>query len=73
VIERDKDGDYHVHTVTTWSAAGRPGSLFWGLLFGLLFFIPVFRMAIGAGLGALMGKVTKSGIDKRFRTRSAAC
>jgi uncharacterized membrane protein len=41
--------------------------MFWGLLFGVLFFIPVFGMAVGAGLGALMGKVTKSGIDAQFQ------
>jgi uncharacterized membrane protein len=35
----------------------------WGLLFGLLFFVPVAGIAIGAGLGALMGKISKSGID----------
>ena len=29
--------------------------------------IPVFGLAIGAGLGALMGKVTKSGVDKAFQ------
>jgi uncharacterized membrane protein len=36
------------------------------VLFGLLFFIPVFGMAIGAGMGALMGKVGKAGINKEF-------
>src|SRR3954447_17499068 len=41
--------------------------MFWGLLFGLLFFIPVIGMAVGAGLGALMGKVEKTGIDKQFQ------
>src|SRR5438270_10817480 len=41
--------------------------MFWGMLFGLLFFVPVFGMAVGAGLGALMGKVEKSGIDKEFQ------
>jgi uncharacterized membrane protein len=41
--------------------------MFWGLLFGFLFFIPVFGMAVGAGLGAVMGKVTRSGIDRQFR------
>ena len=41
--------------------------MFWGLLFGLLFFVPVLGMAVGAGLGALMGKLTKSGIDKEFQ------
>ncbi|HEX3308747.1 MAG TPA: DUF1269 domain-containing protein, partial [Streptosporangiaceae bacterium] len=27
----------------------------------------VFGMAVGAGLGALMGKVTKTGIDREFQ------
>ena len=37
------------------------------MLFGLLFFIPVFGMAVGAGLGALFGHLEKSMIDKEFR------
>jgi uncharacterized membrane protein len=41
--------------------------MFWGFLFGLLFFIPVFGMAIGVGLGALMGKMAKTSIDKQFQ------
>jgi uncharacterized membrane protein len=41
--------------------------MFWGLLFGLLFFIPVFGMAVGAGLGALFGHLEKSTIDKEFQ------
>ena len=50
--------------------AGRPGHVL-GFLFGLLFFIPVFGMAVGAGLGALMGKVTKTSIDKAFQDQVA--
>ena len=41
--------------------------MFWGFLFGLLFFVPVLGLAVGAGLGAIMGKITKSGIDKEFQ------
>ena len=41
--------------------------MFWGLLFGLLFFVPVLGIAVGAGLGALMGKVEKTGIDREFQ------
>jgi uncharacterized membrane protein len=36
-------------------------------LFGLIFFIPVFGLAIGAGLGALIGAITKAGISKEFQ------
>jgi uncharacterized membrane protein len=41
--------------------------MFWGLLFGVLFFVPVIGIAVGAGLGALLGKVAKSGIDRQFQ------
>jgi uncharacterized membrane protein len=37
------------------------------MLFGILFFVPVLGMAFGAGLGAIMGKITKSSIDKGFQ------
>jgi uncharacterized membrane protein len=37
------------------------------MLFGLLFFVPVLGMAVGAGLGAIMGKISKSGVDKAFQ------
>jgi uncharacterized membrane protein len=43
--------------------------MFWGLLFGLLFFVPFLGMAFGAGLGALMGKVEQTGIDRQFQDR----
>jgi uncharacterized membrane protein len=33
----------------------------------MLFFIPFLGMAVGAGMGALMGKVTKSAVDKEFQ------
>jgi len=32
----------------------------------MLFFIPVLGLAIGAGMGALMGKLGKAGISKEF-------
>ena len=57
VIVRDGDGSYHLqtnhHAVSGTSTYG----MIWGALFGLLLFIPVFGMAVGAGLGALIGKV----------------
>lgn len=43
--------------------------MFWGLLFGMLFFVPVFGVALGAGFGALMGKLTQTGIDKEFQAQ----
>src|ERR1700721_1746645 len=66
-IVRDREGQHHVHTSHHPVGAGATGGMFWGLVFGLLFCIPVFGLAVGAGLGALMGKVTKTGIDREFQ------
>jgi uncharacterized membrane protein len=67
VIVRDKDGSYHVRTSHHMVGACATWGMFWGFLFGLLFFIPVPGMAVGAGMGAVMGKLTKSSIDKQFQ------
>src|SRR6186713_671244 len=39
---------------------------FWGLLFGLIFFVPVLGLALGAGLGALTASLSDIGIDDDF-------
>ena len=67
VIVRDADGKFHVHTSHHLVGHGATWGMFWGLLFGMLFFVPVVGMAIGAGLGGLMGKIGKSGIDRAFQ------
>ncbi len=38
--------------------------MFWNLLFGVLFFVPVLGIAVGAGLGAIMGRISATGIDE---------
>ncbi|HEY4389348.1 MAG TPA: DUF1269 domain-containing protein, partial [Ktedonobacteraceae bacterium] len=42
------------------------GGAFWGLLVGLLFFVPLLGAAVGAGVGALSGKIADLGIDDDF-------
>jgi uncharacterized membrane protein len=42
------------------------GGAFWGMLFGLIFFVPLLGMAIGAGMGALGGSLADVGIDDDF-------
>jgi uncharacterized membrane protein len=44
--------------------------MFWPLLFGLLFFVPVFGTAVGASLGGLFGKIEKCGIDRAFQQQA---
>jgi uncharacterized membrane protein len=36
------------------------------MLFGLIFFIPFFGLAVGAAMGALSGKFADFGIDDNF-------
>jgi uncharacterized membrane protein len=45
---------------------GALSGAFWGMLFGLLFFIPLAGLAIGAGMGALTGAFSDIGIDDDF-------
>jgi uncharacterized membrane protein len=69
VISRDPNGRYHVHTSHSGlpTAGGAIWGGFWGLLFGTLFLIPFAGWAMGAGLGALLGHLRESGIDKTFQ------
>jgi uncharacterized membrane protein len=69
-ISRDAAGKYHVlttHGAGDSTSGGVIWGGFWGLLFGLLFFIPFAGLAIGAGMGALVGHVGESVVDKRFQ------
>ena len=59
-IVRNREGKLRV--TTNHHAVGAGAT--WGTFWGLLFFVPFLGMAVGAGFGALMGKVEKSGIDK---------
>jgi uncharacterized membrane protein len=43
----------------------------WGLLIGLLFFVPFLGLALGAGLGVLSGKLSDYGIDDKFAKQIA--
>ena len=67
VIVRDKAGKYSVSTNHHAVGSGASYGMFWCPLFALLFFVPVFGMAVGAGLGSLMAKVEKTGIDSEFQ------
>jgi uncharacterized membrane protein len=39
---------------------------FWGMLLGLIFFVPFFGLAVGAAVGALSGKMADYGISDEF-------
>jgi uncharacterized membrane protein len=71
-IVRNEEGKFRTVTNQHLVGGGATWGMFWGFLFGLIFFVPILGMAWGAGLGAIMGKVTKSGIDKNFQDQVRA-
>jgi len=72
VIVRDGDGTYEVRT--NHHAIGTRGSwgMVWEALFGSLFFVPVLGMDVGDGLGSVIRKVERLGIDHTFREEARA-
>lgn len=48
------------------AGVGALNGAFWGMLFGLIFFIPLLGMAVGAAFGALGASMTDIGIDDEF-------
>ncbi len=68
VVTVDQDGKTHVDTPQRSVGAGAATGALWGLLFGLLFFVPGLGL-IGGAMGALLGKLNKSGVNDAFRAQ----
>jgi uncharacterized membrane protein len=66
VVHRRDDGKVKVKQATSLVGAGALGGAFWGMLIGLLFFMPWMGLAIGSITGALAGKFSDYGIDDDF-------
>jgi uncharacterized membrane protein len=66
VVVRKQDGKVKVKHATSLVGAGALGGAFWGMLIGLLFFMPWLGLAVGALSGAVAGKLTDVGIDDEF-------
>lgn len=66
VVTREEDGKVKLHQARNLTATGAVGGGFWGMLIGLLFFNPLLGAAVGAGAGALSGRLTDLGIDDDF-------
>ena len=66
VVVRKDDGKVKVKQVTSLTGAGALGGAFWGMLIGLLFWMPWLCLAIGAVTGALAGKFSDIGVDDAF-------
>lgn len=66
VVTRDLKGKIKLHQAVSLTAAGAASGAFWGLLIGLLFFTPLLGLAVGAGAGAISGKLTNIGVDNQM-------
>jgi uncharacterized membrane protein len=70
VVDVDDDGKTHVDTPQRIIGTSAVGGAVFGMLIGLLFFVPGMVL-LGGGIGALIGKFSKSGVDAQFRDRVA--
>ncbi|HEY1705987.1 MAG TPA: DUF1269 domain-containing protein [Trebonia sp.] len=66
IVDVDADGKTHVDTPKRIIGASAATGAIFGLLIGLLFFVPGMAL-LGGAIGVLMGTFNKSGIDASFR------
>jgi uncharacterized membrane protein len=69
VVTVDDQGKSHVDTPGKMVSGSAASGALWGALFGILFLVPAAGILIGGALGALMGRLNKSGINASFRQR----
>lgn len=66
VVIRQQDGHVKVKQAVSLVGAGAMGGAFWGLLIGIIFWMPWLGLIIGAASGALVGKFSDVGVDDEF-------
>jgi uncharacterized membrane protein len=66
IVTRNAEGKVKVKQANNLVGAGAFGGAFWGMLIGLLFWMPWLGLAVGAISGALAAKFTDIGIDDDF-------
>ena len=66
VVTKDEKNKVKLHQAVNLTASGAVGGSFWGMLIGFLFLNPLAGAAIGAGAGALGGKLSDIGINDKF-------
>jgi uncharacterized membrane protein len=66
VVVRKPDGKVKVKQAVNLVGSGALGGAFWGMLIGLLFWVPWLGLAMGALSGALGGALSDYGVDDGF-------
>jgi len=69
IVTVDAEGKSHVETPQKIVGVSAAGGAMWGMLIGLLFFVPGVGLLLGGAMGALFGKLGKSGINEQFRSQ----
>ncbi|MGS0685295.1 DUF1269 domain-containing protein [Nakamurella sp. GG22] len=69
IVTVDAEGKSHVETPQKIVGMSAASGALWGMLIGLLFFVPFVGMALGGLMGALFGKLGKTGVNEEFRSQ----
>jgi uncharacterized membrane protein len=66
VVTKDQKGKTRLDQAVNLTSVGAVGGGFWGLLIGMIFLNPLLGAAIGAGAGALSGRLNDIGVNDRM-------
>jgi uncharacterized membrane protein len=69
IVTVDAEGKSHVETPQKIVGMSAASGALWGMLIGLLFFVPFVGLALGGLMGALFGKLGKTGVNEEFRSQ----
>jgi uncharacterized membrane protein len=72
VVFRDKDGQLHVHTRHHYLGHGTLTGMFWGLIVGLIFLVPVAGFVFGGLVGLVAGAAGDLGMKQDFKDEVGA-
>ena len=72
VVTKDEKGKIKLHQAYNLTLPGAAKGSVWGLLLGMIFLNPLLGVAVGAGAGALAGKLQDIGINNDFMKELAA-